>query len=106
MNLGETPVSEAGDNGRDELSDAEGNHQGSRGTFHEEEAMGTGDEDQGLRDDGNLEVDNHMELTIINIDWGSRSVLEGNTKFVLEEVGLKDDDNKSDAARQALKQRD
>jgi len=94
VDLGEAPVTEASDDGRDELSNTEGNHQGGRGTLHEEEAVRTGDEDESLGDDGDLEVDNHVELTIVGIDRGSGKVLEGDTELVLEEVGLKDHNDK------------
>ena len=46
--LGEAPVPVSGNDGRDELGNAEGDEQGSRGTFHKEESMGASDEDERL----------------------------------------------------------
>ena len=94
-NLGEAPVSVRGDDGGDELGDAEGNEQGRRRTFHEEEPMGTSDEDEGLGDDRNLQVDNHMEATIIS-GFNTRRALELDAERILEELGLQDDDHKDD----------
>ena len=94
MNLREAPVTVRGNDRRDELRDAEGTHERIRGALHEEPAVRTSDEDEGLRNDGDLEVDNHVKLAIVGIDREGR--LEGNTKLVLEEGGLLDDADESD----------
>ena len=52
--LGETPVTIRGNDGGDKLSNAEGKKQGGGGTLHEEESMRASDEDERLRDNGNL----------------------------------------------------
>ena len=88
VNVGEAPVTVRSNDGRDELSKAERAEQGSRGTLHEEEAVRTGDEDEGLRDDSNLEVDNGVELGVVVVASSSRStVSEGDTELAPEEVG-------------------
>lgn len=90
--LGEAPVSVRGDNGRNKLGRAEGEEQRNRGTLHEEESVGPSDEDERLRDDGNLEVDDHVEHTIAG-GWDVWQVLEADAELLLEEVGLQDDDD-------------
>ena len=55
--------------------------------------MRTGDEDESLGDDGDLEVGDHVELRIIRLDGAG---LEADAELVLEERGLLDDDDKSD----------
>ena len=54
MNFGETPISIGGNNGGDKLCDAERKEKGVRRAFHEEEPVRASDEDQSLRNDGNL----------------------------------------------------
>lgn len=92
--VGEAPVTVSGDDRRDQLSNSEGNQESSRGAFHEEEAVRTGDEDQSLRDDGNLEVDNHVELRVVGLDG---EFLERDTEPVLEESSLHDNDHQGDS---------
>ena len=100
MNLGEAPVGVRSDDGRDELSKGEGEHEGERGTLHEEESMRTSDEDEGLGDDGNLEVHDHVKLRIVVvIDSGGSTVGESDTELVVEPSGTDDDGNKGDARR-------
>lgn len=70
MNVGEAPVGISSDNGGDQLSNAEGTHEGERRTLHEEESVRTSDEDEGLRDDGNLEVHDHVKLGIVVVGSG------------------------------------
>ena len=85
MNLGEAPVGVRSDDRRDELSKGEGEHEGERGTLHEEESMRTSDEDKGLGDDGNLEVHDHVKLRIVVvIDSGGSTVGESDTELVVE----------------------
>lgn len=50
--------------------------------------MRTGDEDKGLRDNGDLEVDDSVELAVVVVaSSGMCTVLEGNTELAPEEVG-------------------
>ena len=56
--------------------------------------MRTGDEDESLRDDGNLEVDDRVQLRVVRVDGEGRR--EADTELVLEEGGLLDDDDKGD----------
>lgn len=78
------------DNRRDELCEEEGTEQGSRGTLHEEERVRTRDEDERLRDLGDLEVDDHVDLLVVVVDD------VGDAKLVREEGGLDDDDIEDD----------
>lgn len=87
LNLGEAPVTVRGNDRRDELGDAESTHERDRGSLHEEEPVRTRDEDERLRDDGNLEVHNHVQLRVVVVHRVRR---ERHAKLVLEEVGLKD----------------
>lgn len=85
MNLGEAPVTVCSNNGGNELSQTEREHQGEGRALHEEEAMRTGDEDESLRDNGNLEVDDHVKLRVIVIAGSGRgTVREGNAKGIEE----------------------
>ena len=59
--------------------------------------MRTGDEDERLRDDGNLEVDDRVQLLVVRVDGEGRG--ERDAKLVLEEGRLLDDDNKGDPER-------
>lgn len=92
-NLGEAPVTVGSNDRRDKLSDTEGTEESERRTLHEEESVRTGDEDQSLGDDGDLEVDNHVQLLIVVVDGLTRCVSESNTELVLEESGVEDDSN-------------
>ena len=93
--LGETPVSVGGNDGRDKLGNAEGCEQGDRGTFHEEESMGASDEDERLGYNRNLEIDDHVEHAVVG-GWYTWKVLEVDTELVLEEVRLQDDNDEDD----------
>ena len=97
MDVGEAPVTVGGNDGRDELRDAEGTHESERRALHEEPAVRTRDEDEGLRDDGDLEVDDHVELAVVVVD--GVAALEGNTELVLEERGLDDGANEGNTKR-------
>jgi hypothetical protein len=61
--------------------------------------MRTSDEDESPRDDGDLEVDDHVKLTIVGFD---REGLKGNAELVLEEAGLLDDADESDTVTRRL----
>ena len=94
MDVSEAPVGVDSDDRRNELSQAEGEHEGVRRALHEEEAVRTGDEDERLRDDGDLEVDDRVQLPVVRVDGeGSR---KRNAELVLEEGRLLDDDDKRD----------
>jgi hypothetical protein len=98
VDLSEAPVGVGGDDGGDDLSDDEGTEEGRRRTLHEEEAVRTGDEDECLRDDGNLEVHNHVELIVVDVlSAAGLSARERDTELVLEEGSLDDDNDKGDA---------
>ena len=94
MNLREGPVCVSSNDGGDELCNTESTHQGVGRSLHEEEAMRTRDEDERLRDDGNLEVDDRVQLGVVRVDGEGRR--EADTELVLEEGRLLDDDNKGD----------
>ena len=94
VDVSEAPVGVDSDDRRNELSQAEGEHEGVRRALHEEEAVRTGDEDERLRDDGDLEVDDRVQLPVVRVDGeGSR---KRNAELVLEEGRLLDDDDKRD----------
>ena len=93
LNLCETPITKARNDRRDELRDTERYDQSRRRTFHEEETMRTSDEDQSLRDDGNLEVYNHVQFGVVGGD-GENSV-QLDMESILEEGSLHDNDNQS-----------
>jgi len=65
FNIGEAPVTESSNQRRDELGDNEGTKQSCRGALHEEPSVGSGDKDQGLGNDGNLKVDDHVQTGVI-----------------------------------------
>ena len=87
---------EAGNDRGDEPSKAERSHECVRGSFHEEESVRTGDEDEGLRDDSDLQVDDHVELVVVVIDRRATGALEVDAELVLEEGSLDDDDDEDD----------
>ncbi len=89
--VSEAPVTVSGDDGGHKLGQAEGEEKSRGGTLHEEESMRTSNEDQGLRYDGDLKVDDHVQLRIVRLHGGG---LEGNAELVLEECGLHNDDDK------------
>ena len=79
MNIGEAPVSVHGDNRGDKLGNAESEEQGDRCTLHEEESVGASDEDEGLGDDRNLEVNVHVQHMIV-CGWDILPALERDTR--------------------------
>lgn len=98
VDLREAPVGISSNDGRNKLRNAEGSHESNGGTLHEEETMRTSNEDESLRDDGDLEVHDHMKLRIMRIDVASTvAVGQGDTKLVLEERGFHNDDDEDDA---------
>ncbi|SRR6266571_6350492 len=98
LDVGETPIGEAGDDRGHELRQAEGSHQCIRRTFHKEEPVGASNEDERLGDNGNLEIDNRVKLLVVVVDLTSRRV-EVDMELPLEEVRLKDNDDENDPTR-------
>jgi len=94
LNIGEVPVTVSSNDGGDELSDAERNHQGNGRALHEEEAVGTGDEDKGLGNDGDLEVQDHVNVVVVDV-----VVVTFNTELVLKEGGVPDDHEQGDSGK-------
>jgi hypothetical protein len=101
LNLGEAPVSVDGDDGGDNLGNDEGTHESEGRTLHEEEAVGTRDEDESLRDNGDLEVDDGVQLRVVgsNCTRQVSTIVEGSTELVVEEARLQDDGNKSNTMK-------
>ena len=103
LDLREAPVAVCGDDRRDELRNAEGTHEGERRTLHEEEAVRTRDEDEGLRDDGNLEVDDRVELGVVVVLRGRVSAAgEGDAELVVEPGRADDDRNEGNTVKEWL----
>ena len=96
VNISEAPVGVHGDDRRDELSKAERGEEGHRRTLHEKESVRTRDEDEGLRDDGNLEVDDRMKTAVVVVRRLDRAVLEDDTELVVEESRLDADGDEGD----------
>ena len=99
MNLREAPVTVRGNDRRHELSDAEGTHESERRALHEEETVRTRDEDEGLRDDGNLEVDDGVELRVVVVGRLARTTGKGRTKRI-GKPGSADNDRDEGDSRQ------
>ena len=79
------------------MRQTESTHQCKRRTLHEEKSVGTGDENEGLRDDCNLEVNYGMQLLVIVVDMATiGDTVEMGVELILEEVRLEDHDNKND----------
>lgn len=60
--------------------------------------MGASDEDESLRDNGNLEVDDSMQLLVIVVDL-VRGRIQVDMELPLEEVRFEDHNNKNDPAQ-------
>ena len=100
LNVGEAPVAVGSDNRRDELGDAERAHESERRTLHEEEAVRTGDEDESLRDDSDLQVHDRVQLAIVVVaSSGDGTVGEGGTKRAVEPIGLDSNSNEGNPRR-------
>lgn len=91
VHISEAPVTISSNDRGNELGYTERTHESERGTFHEEESMRTSHEDQSLRDNSNLQVNDSVKLFIVGIDRRSK---QSNPELVLEEVGLQDDNDK------------
>ena len=62
LDVGEAPVGVHSDDRRDDLSDEKGTHESEGRALHE---VRTRDEDKDLRDDGDLEVDDYVQLSMM-----------------------------------------
>ena len=62
----------------------------------------TRDEDEDLQDNGNLEVDDHVQLVVVVVDGTSPTAVQGHTELVLEEHSLDDDNDTGKMIRQTL----
>lgn len=95
LDVGEAPVTVGSDDRRDELSKAERAEQCDRGALHEEPTVRTGDEDEGLRDDGDLEVYDGVQLVVVVVVGSRRlSVRESDAELAVEPIGPNADSNK------------
>jgi len=83
VDLGEAPVTETGNDGGDELGETERTHEGIRRSLSPGRTVRTGDKDKSLRDDGDLEVDDHVSSWVVGVlaEWLDVEV-------ALEEVGV------------------
>jgi len=95
MGVSGAPVSICGDDEEDKLGSVEHDNQGDRGTLHEEGSMRVSDEDQGLGNDRNLEVGDHVKHAIIG-EWDTRPVFEVDAECILEEHSLQDENDEDD----------
>jgi hypothetical protein len=100
VDLGEAPVGVGSDDGRDKLSNGEGTEESVRRALHEEEAVRTGDEDERLRDNGNLEVDDHVNARVVHILSFARRSRVLDAELVLEEGRLHDNENEGNSIAQ------
>ena len=99
LDVGEAPVTVHSDDRRNKLRNAERTHESERRTLHEEEAVRTRDEDESLRDDGNLEVDDGVELRVVVVGRLARTTGEGRTECI-GKPGRADDDRDEGDGRQ------
>lgn len=90
VHVRETPITETGDDGGNELGQTEGKHKSDGRSFHPGEAMRSSDEDQCLRDNGDLEVNDHVQSSVVDTLVGI------DTELAFEEVGVVDDDEEDD----------
>ena len=102
MDVSEAPVRIHRDDRGDELSETERSHESDRRTLHKEESVRTGDEDQGLRDDSNLEVDDRVEAAVVVVRRLASAVLEDNTELVVEERRLDADSDEGDRGQREV----
>ena len=97
LDLSEAPVTVRSNDRGHKLGKAEGAEEGSRGALHEEGAVRTHDEDEGLRDGGDLEEEDCVQLeVVVVIRGGRRASGEGDTEVAVEPVGADADSNERD----------
>lgn len=104
MDIREAPISVHGDDRGDELGNTEGNEQSRRRTLHEEEAVRPSHEDERLRDNRNLEVNDRVQDTVVVVGRLDSLVLEVDTELVIEECGPDADSNKSNPGHNKTRQ--
>ena len=96
LDVGEAPVSVRSDDRRDDLRNDEGEHQGNGRPLHEAESVRTRNEDERLRNDSDLQVDNGVKFLVVVVNTASLKLsVERDVELVLEEVCLDDDNNKN-----------
>lgn len=98
LDVREAPVGEAGDERGHELRQDEGTHQRIRRTLHKEEPVRASNEDEGLGDNGNLEVYDRVKLRVVVVKV-TRLRIETDMELPLEEVRLNDNDDENDSTR-------
>ena len=103
MDVSEAPVTVDGDDRGHKLGETEGAEQSHRGALHEEETVRTSNEDEGLRDDRNLEVDDRVQDTVVVVVRLDSLVLKVDTELVVEERGLDADSNKSNPVQMIVR---
>lgn len=59
--------------------------------------MRSGDEDQSLRDNGNLQIDDHVQSSVVDV------LVRLDPEPVLEEAGVVDDDEEDDGGQGQVK---
>jgi hypothetical protein len=76
VDLREAPIGKASNDGGDKLSKAERKEQYRRRTFHNEEAVRPSDENasERLRDDGDLQVNDHVQLRVVVVLMAIRAI--------------------------------
>ena len=85
--LREAPVTVRGNDRRDKLSEAECSHESERWTLHEEPTVRTRDEDERLRNDSYLQIDDGVQFRIVVVaSSGSSAVTEMNTELAVEPI--------------------
>lgn len=97
MDICEAPIGKTGNDRRNELRKAECNKQRRRRAFHKEEAVRASDEDERLRDDGDLQVHYHMQLRVVVVLGLARASRQVHLELPLEECRLENDNDKRNA---------
>jgi hypothetical protein len=100
VDLREAPIAKASNNGGDQLSKAECKEQCRRRTFHKEEAVGPSDENQRLRDDGDLQVNDHVQLRIVVVLLTIPAIGQMHLELPLEEGRLENDNDKHNTIKE------
>jgi hypothetical protein len=88
----EPPVTVSGNDGGNDLGDTEGDHERSGRSLEPREAVRSGNEDKSLRNDGNLEINDHVSSVVVDIVTLGQGL---DTESVLEEVGVAHDGEQS-----------
>lgn len=96
VDLREAPIGVSGNDTGHNLCNDESHQQRIGRSLSEEESVSTSDENQSLRDNGNLKVNDHMDLRVVGIFGRPRSISESRAEFVEEEVGVQDSQHETD----------